>query len=789
MQTQNIEDNYITVMIQRLGDKDSEIQNNAIQSLIVFLKDHKNTFRIQNHVSEILSAYENTQDANNKQNIADLLSVIKNDVSYRVNGNVIPLKEWGHQYVKEMLKQLLEMNLKEQKVFKKDEKKYFSEKYECIENELIKFLFDNNLEIDAIDYLVETGKESKLIQHVDQHNKRRIVNYLDGLSKAGDSQVNAVIYEIFVKHDMFIEQLIFHISFNKIPEAFQLIEKMPSIYKLQANFILHKLRLRKFPSNLEEYSQKDFNLKRTDINGTKIFNILGQCLHNFGICNSDESIPLNMELEDNYLYGLIFANSPFDFSAYSNKINGLLSLSLNRREEEEVTFALLREELEENVSNEILLSLFLVETYNQDLIPKDFLLDILNSIPEEMSTTIDNRAVAAFVLCTSPSMISSQDETITTTILNIMQDKKINASSNLILILALSMLYFGIREKPIKLFAELDTIDIFGKQAQVLLLGMIYQGTGNATVIEEVLTICFGEQEITHLVDEAIGENDESSEKNEKEESIKQNEEYSSYSDTSHNSDIFTHNCHCEQLGLISLSLISMGNSLTSLLGARIINASALLENVFLKRVIPLCLGLLYNGSNNNIAIDDLLRGVSGAENGVLFAKLLGVGLVASGTNNTHVIEILRLIKRCSLKNLAIGLTNLGQGTVTTDLYNYKKKVLNKKGLAGICLLMLLLLDGEESLIFKEPYFFLSLVPSIQSRVVATVKQTEDEKYEFVEKEVNVGKRVNVTGLKGNPREITGIYKMTTPFTLKWDENGENDDGVMDYFEDVMVLK
>ncbi|KRH95274.1 hypothetical protein M153_1100076806, partial [Pseudoloma neurophilia] len=129
-QTNKSEDDFITI-IDSLKESDPFIVYNALQSLIDLLKDYNNfkSIKMYNRILyEIYNQYEtNISDKNIKQVInmikegkkitnelkhtecmlilSDILSVINNDILYRKG--IIPLKEWGHQYVKEMMKQLI----------------------------------------------------------------------------------------------------------------------------------------------------------------------------------------------------------------------------------------------------------------------------------------------------------------------------------------------------------------------------------------------------------------------------------------------------------------------------------------------------------------------------------------------------------------------------------------------------------------------------------------------------------------------------------------------------------
>lgn len=161
--------------------------------------------------------------------------------------------------------------------------------------------------------------------------------------------------------------------------------------------------------------------------------LLGQCLTNYGLGDTNinekndnnDVRDVNACISDCYLYGLVYSNAVLDFSSFTNKVNGLIALIMNREEEEEVIMAMIREELENNVCNELILSTFIVETFNKAILPTDLFINILNGIPsQETMGLIDCRATTAFVFYSSPSYISSKDKDLTETIINLLSQSK-----------------------------------------------------------------------------------------------------------------------------------------------------------------------------------------------------------------------------------------------------------------------------------------------------------------------------------------------------------------------------
>lgn len=961
----------LDLIISRLFDTDTKIVQNAVQSLVTIAKEHGNLVYIKHKEREIYEAYleiqsnleknteNNEEKEKTKQNfliLSDILSYVKNDLLYR--HSALPIKELGHQYVKEMLKQLIKLQTDKQKNIESNTLIDLYSRLEIVEKESLEFLINTNSEIDCIDYLLEINQLSKIVEYTDDLNKKRIILYLEGLIQAGDiggsiistskkqtqkdskkdqeeeyetyedqeferevkrndvdksinqsidssidvnieksigtgEDLQRTLIKIFEKHDLFIDQLLFHIKHADLSRVEQFIETLSENHKLQANFILDRLKLKKFANNSEIVAQKEFGLKRTACNSSKTFTFIGECFKNFGIGNEEQaendsdgqSVPnrtlnesnqsgpisemsttdetpveFTYNMPDNYFLGLPLVNSFLDFSKFNSDIHGLLALAMNKVEEEEVTLALIQEKIDESIRmfNEnrtnsdkkpgnlttdsihsleaLLLCLFVLEKYDLG-VTTDSLYDILlnDDLP------LGSRALAALVLSTEAKNLN-RDELVEC-IVGVMererekfdaedrdkQEKEAGRARTyyLILSLALSVIFlesgsrqnifkqgekskdsnktkdadFGLasvnsRGRPVNLIRRLVKSGHF-METVILILGMCYQGTGDISIIEEILSIGFGE-----YVQEPEETEDEEPETDPKDENIKKiadNLEELNVDDQS-SQHLDEYSCGILQsVALLAISLISMGNETTAHLCSRLVNSTGL------KRAIPLCYSVLFSGTGNKSILDELCRGVTGAETNILVSKLIGIALVGSGSNSSTILSVLDSIKRCPFRGVSSGLIELAHGTCDTALYKYG--MLNQKGLIGVLLLCITGLEGENSILCRDPFYILSIVPSIRSKIISyvtTKKESEetdhgetsqekikkvyteeDKPYRFISKECTVGKKTSIVGLKGNPREITGIYKITAPFTLKYEETGESTG--MRHFEGVIV--
>ncbi len=211
----------LRTVVDRINDRDESIQKNALMILkdIVFKMDDFNGEVMQelNTVKEELLELLKVLSGDERRYFCDILSVVymfEDDgriLDYRIEGNIIPLEEINHQYVKRLTECIVNRSNS-------------SEMYEMLFPGIVRFLAGHNSETEAIDFLLEVsdiekiggnGTDVRIFENVineesesvkgisenqdtkrhgrnylelicneiDDNNRRRIWRYLEGMSK------------------------------------------------------------------------------------------------------------------------------------------------------------------------------------------------------------------------------------------------------------------------------------------------------------------------------------------------------------------------------------------------------------------------------------------------------------------------------------------------------------------------------------------------------------------------------------------------------------------------------
>lgn len=155
-------------------------------------------------------------------------------LKYRVEGNVIDLKEWGHLYVKKLIGCIMDV--------KSSKLDFPFENTEAVSLKCVDFLFRNNAEFEAIDFLLEIDMVEMILKYVDAHNYNRIILYLEDMDSFID--LEDIILRINLKmenHSKYVVRLISHCRMKEAIEYVRSIED--SDYKQQCLYILARCNL------------------------------------------------------------------------------------------------------------------------------------------------------------------------------------------------------------------------------------------------------------------------------------------------------------------------------------------------------------------------------------------------------------------------------------------------------------------------------------------------------------------------------------------------------------------
>jgi len=224
--------------------------------------------------------------------------------------------------------------------------------------------------------------------------------------------------------------------------------------------------------------------------------------------------------------------------------------------------------------------------------------------------------------------------------------------------------------------------------------------------------------------------------------------------------------------------MVAMGEGLGTEMASRIMLHLVQYGDPCAKRAVPLAMAMLAISNPNMSSIVDALSKLSHDQDIECATNaIVGMGLVAAGTNNSRVATSLRSLATYYAKEpgvlfavrLAQGLVHAGKGLVTLSPYHPDRSVPHPLAMGGLVALLHLCLDFKTIVLGKHHFLLYVLACSIRPRMLVTL----DEDLKPLPVTVRVGQAVDVVGLAGRPKKITGFQTHTTPVLLASGERAE----------------
>ncbi|CCW67475.1 unnamed protein product [Phytomonas sp. Hart1] len=391
---------------------------------------------------------------------------------------------------------------------------------------------------------------------------------------------------------------------------------------------------------------------------------------------------------------------------------------------------------------------------------KEDVKELLVPILADGEQLLEVQCLAAYALALV--YVGSADEDITETMMNCLleiPDKKLTETCVRFLILALGCMFLGCQEGADTLLDATQALSpIISQYADTVIRSCAFAATGN------VITI----QKFFHI----IAENDDPADDDPNEDSNKQNEEK--------HDDVSSKTLNFKAAAVLGIGLVALGEELGAEMAKRAIIHALLADTVSKKkdamsgrRAVPLVYALLSASNPSMPVVESLNRLAHDSDISTAMNAVLGMGLVAAGSNNARVAGKLRNIaqyyQRSRYNNtlftvrLAQGLCAMGKGHLALSPLQNDRLTVNHPALMGLLTLLHCALDLNNTVLDKYHYMVLAITPSITPRMVLAV----DEKMEPVEGiQVRVGLPVDTVALPGKPKTITGFQTHTTPVLL-----------------------
>lgn len=746
----------LSMLVQKL--RSSTSMASTIPKLLLSLISHK----------DILKQRMSGMSGENKKTMADILSVVSatsegiETLEYRLEGGSTPLDIWGHQYIKKLSSDIIKVYTEQPAASRGN--------FEGLLSEVLQCLFRFNSEYDAIDLLIEVNLLETLPEYVDRDNLDRVCTYLYSiipyLSRKPRKQGLAALIEIHRQAGQIIEYTNLMVREQRLDEIASLMANEPPAVQLQMAYVLskHEVRLRASTPQLQDIldgrHMKNINryvAEKLELASASKDTNLGSFPEALAKATfANEKIP---EQENKKSYkissqsskGLLYLWNPerameeleehlFSDDGYL-KVSSILALSASTckvHDESETVLAVVKEALTTHSTTQklVLLQSLLLQYAGTG---RNDILEVVRPFMHDSQIE-----VALFAIYTTGSVAagSGSIEVFTETV-QVLTERGSSSPFMKYAILGMALIFLG-QEDGVEQILELaSSVDKYGTALGILLRGTAYLGTGNSKILHSILK-------------DALEESTPSTNSTEEEEPDNAHQEYK------------------HVFAIIGVALLSVGEDTLAQMATHILEGAMLLDNPRVQMAVPLALALLHMSTAKAEVIDSLKRCAHSGNSLVIVSSLAALGIVAAGSNNSRVQSALEQMSSfCgkgasgSTLKIAQGLLHLGKGTMKLSLFS--GGVTSPKAVAGILGFVFSLLDGG-SYILDRYYFTLLLVaPGIFPKHVVTVDDTGAP----VRASVRVGTKVDVSGVAGRPKRMSGSQVHETPIILQATEAAE----------------
>jgi len=383
---------------------------------------------------------------------------------------------------------------------------------------------------------------------------------------------------------------------------------------------------------------------------------------------------------------------------------------------------------------------------------REEVLELLMPLVADIETSLEVVAMAALSL--GLTFVGTCNEDISQALLSVLmeRDQQVLQKDTLtrLICLAIGLLYLG-KQQEVEVALELAKVleGPVGLHCTLTLETCAYAGTGNVLKVQRLLELS-GE----HLA------KDEEDEAEVKEPKVT----------------VLDH----QSVAALGIAMVAMGEELGSEMSIRAYLHMLQYGDPPVRRAVPLALALLSASNPSNMIVTDTLSKLShDLDQEVAINAIIGMGITAGGTNHSKVSGNLRSLATYYAKEpgvlfavrLAQGLTHAGKGLVTLSPHHPDSSggVCHPVALASLLVVMHICMDFKTIVLGKHHFLLWTLVGAMRPRMLVTV----DEELKPLPVPVRVGQKVDVVGLAGRPKQITGFQTHTTPVLLAMGEKAE----------------
>ncbi|CAE7612398.1 PSMD2 [Symbiodinium pilosum] len=801
----------LELLVQRAQDSDQGVAKMAMEAMVKELKESTSSMTsvpkplkfLRPHYSTLTEHYAKMPANDLKRFFADVLSILsttmqkegsRQALKYRLEGTKEGLTSWGHEYIRNIAGEIGE-EFKERTEKTADVSDLLS-----LVEEIVPFNMQHNAEVDAVDLLCEVDQVQTIEKLCEEPSFGRVCLYLQGLANFAATQADKVMYlqvcmNLYLKYKEYFgalrialklndakavagvfgacedrlvqKQLAFMISRRKFNHDFEEDDELKEIASgesLSKHFISLAKELDVLEPKLPEQIYKSHleEKRSTAVLDSAKQNLASSFVNAFvnaGFCkdelmtiadskwvykNKDQGMMSTVgSLGALLLWGIDEGLTQIDKYQWSSDVNlkagALLAFGLvtcGVKNECDPAWALLGEQLEaEDAQLRLAAVVGLGYAYAGSC--REDLLENLTPMIVDTACSIECSAMAAVSL--GLVFVSSCNDEVAQAILQTLIERQAveNALSGTwphFFAVGLGLLYLGQQDAAEATLSALDAITHpVGKYAKLTVEGFAFAYSGDVLHVQKMLQACTDHLEEAEAFHQATA--------------------------------------------VLGIALIAFGEEIGAEMACRSIDHILQYGELTLRRAVPIALAILHLSNPKVLVIDTLAKLSHDADQDVATGAIMSMGLIGAGTNNARLAGLLRQLAAYYAKDpnalfmvrIAQGLLYMGKGLLTINPLFSDRYLVDPVAFGSLAVLAHSVLHLKNTILGKSHYLLYNVVPAMRPRWLITV----DEDMNELKVAVRVGQAVDVTGMAGRPKQITGFQTRTTPVLLNFQDRAE----------------
>ncbi|EKG13391.1 Proteasome/cyclosome regulatory subunit [Macrophomina phaseolina MS6] len=817
----------LDMLVERIQESDTSLYKPALEAIKNFIKTSTSSMTavpkplkfLRPHYESLEKTYESWPEGEDKQSLADMLSVLgmtysdenrRDTLKYRLLSPSKDLGSWGHEYMRHLA---LEIGQEFQDRLNDDKP---ADELVDLGLNLVPFFLKHNAEADAVDILSELEMIESIGQYLDENTFSRVALYMVSmvtlLTYPDNDRFLRTAYKIYRDYKQFTQAMVIAIRLNDkelIQDAFNATEDKS--IKKQMGFLIARQRI---VIDLPE-EEEDGELAEC-INNTRLadhFKVLAKELNILDPKTPDDIYKTH--LESSRTAGLTNTDSARHNLA-SAFVNAFVNAGFGNDKmmlvDEDKNSWVWRTKDEGMLSTAASLGLLMqwdteggldkIDRYTyleEDQIKAGAMLasGIVNSgVRSDAdpamallgdSDNLESKSVpirVASIMGLGLAYAGSNKEELLELLLPIVSDTSLDMKLSAMAALSLGMIFVGsaqsdVSEAIIQTFLDEDrTKQLKDKWTRFMALGLALLFFGQQeevdVILETLKAIDHPMSKPTSVLAEVCAWAGTGAVLK-----IQQllhicNEHIDDESEEKKGDELL------QAYAVIGISLVSMGEEVGQDMVLRTFGHLMHYGETNIRKAVPLALGLISPSNPQMKVYDTLSRYSHDNDNDVAINAIFAMGLVGAGTNNARLAQLLRQLasyysrdpNALFMVRIAQGLLHMGKGTLSVNPFHTDRQVLSRVAAAGLLTVLVSLIDAKQFVLSDSHYLLYFMVTAMQPRFLITV----DEDLKPLTVNVRVGQAVDVVGQAGRPKTITGWQTQSTPVLLAYGERAELED-------------